>query len=148
MADSSHPNIEEAEGLLRPVMPDVFRVTYTPDMPSRDGTSFSWFQVVFAVGPGGSPDLRKQVHDLFPRMLGVLSKVSLAREADFVSLRARRFCPETKNLDPKHPVMFIEADWRGSALKSTSQSEDFSDWMERCVAYRNNFDGDDPLTRQ
>jgi hypothetical protein len=130
------------------MMPDRFSATYIPDMPRRDDTRFRWFQVVFAVGPGDTIVLRTQVHELFPRMLATLAQVLLATEADFLSLRARRFCPDTKVLDPAHPVMFIEADWAASAFRAMRRASDFSTWASECATYRNHFDRDDPFTRQ
>jgi hypothetical protein len=148
MADSRHPDVHRAESLLRPMMPDRFNVTYTPDMPRRDGTPFRWFQVVFAVGPGDTSGLRTQVHALFPRMFATLAQVQLATDADLISLRARRFCPDSKILDPAHPVMFIEADWLASAFRTMRRSDDYSAWAIECATYRNHFDRDDPLTKR
>jgi hypothetical protein len=148
MADSTHPEVEQAESMLRPLMPGRFNATYIPDMSRRDGTRFRWFQVVFAVGPADTSPLRTQVHELFPRMLATLARVRLATDADFISLRARRFCPDTKILDQAHPVMFVEADWAASAFRAMREASDFSTWASQCATYRNHFDRDDPLTRQ
>lgn len=148
MTNSTHPDVERAESLLRLLMPGRFSVTYTSDMPRRDGTAVRWFQVVFAVGSGETSVLRTQVHELFPRMLATLTQVRLANDADFISLRARRFCPNTRLLDPAHPVMFIEADWAASAFRAMRQASEFSTWAEVCATYHNHFDHDDPLTRQ
>ncbi|HEV2454293.1 MAG TPA: hypothetical protein VGY98_08530 [Verrucomicrobiae bacterium] len=100
MSDSVHPDIERAETLLRPMMPDRFSVTYEPAMPGSEGKLFRWFQVVFAVGPGDAAALRTQVHELFPRMLTALSPLASVHEADHVTLRARRFIPD---LDADRP---------------------------------------------
>ncbi|NDF00370.1 MAG: hypothetical protein EB034_19195 [Verrucomicrobia bacterium] len=129
-------------------MPGLFRVIYDPEMPQRDGTPFRWFQVVFAVGPGDAGNLRSQVHALFPRTLTTLSQAPLAADAQVISLRARRFCPDTKILDPAHPVMFIEVEWASSALRAMHQRNDYSTWSGECLTYRNHFDRADPLTRQ
>jgi hypothetical protein len=148
MSDSTHHDIERAEALLRPLMPGIFRVSYLPDMPRRDRTPARWFQVVFAVGPGDAPTLRTQVHALFPAMLAALSGLPLATDADIISLRARRHCPESSIYNPEHPFMFIEADWTGSTFRTMRQRSDFSTWGSECLSYRNHFDRDDPFTRQ
>jgi hypothetical protein len=148
MADFTGPEVERAESLLRPMMPGPFRVIYDPKMLGRDGRVYRWFQVVFAVGPGDARTLRSKVHALFPAMLVELSQLRLATDADVVSLRARRFCPDNKILDPEHPVMFIEAEWAGAALRAMQGRGDFSMSASDCLTYRNHFASDDPLTKQ
>jgi hypothetical protein len=129
-------------------MPDRFRADYIPDFPRRDGSAARWFQVVFAVGPGDATLLRTQVHELFPRMLAAVSDIPLATDADLISLRARRHCPDSEIYRPEHPFMFIEADWSGTAFRSMRQHRDFSVWPAECITYRNHFGAHDVLTRQ
>jgi hypothetical protein len=144
MNDSKHLDIERAETLLRPIMPDKFWVTYDPAMPGSDGKPFRWFQVVFAVGPGDIATLRAQVHELFPKMLVALSPLALVREADHVSLRARRFMPD---LGTDRPFMFIQADWTGAAVRQMRDNGDFSVWAKVCLSYRNDHDKQDVLNK-
>jgi hypothetical protein len=147
MGVPTHPDVEQAESLLRLMMPNPLSVVYTPEMPRRDGTPYRWFQVIFAVGPGDTPRLRNEVHLLFPRMLATLSQVRLVTDADVLSLRARRFCPDSNVLDPAHPVMFIEAEWAASVYFNMQNGGDFSKWARECLTYFNHFDRVDPLTR-
>lgn len=128
-------------------MPDVFKVDYFSDFPGRDGGTFRWFQVVFVVGPGHDATVRAQVHSLFERILTSISDFSVARDAEQVGLRARRWVPESPRYRPEHPVMFIEGFWPGSALATMRQRGDFSTWASECSTYVNRFDGHDPLTR-
>jgi hypothetical protein len=130
------------------MMPGAFRVVYIPDMPGRGGRAHRWFQVVFAIGPGDAKMLRLKVHGLFPVMLVEVSQLRLATEADVVSLRARRFYPDNKILDPEYAVMFIEAEWAGSVLGAMREHGDFSTWANDCLTYRNHFERDDPLTKR
>ena len=146
MSEPRHPDIEEIEALLRPIMPDRFRADYCADFHLRDGSTMRWFQVVFAIGPGDTALLRTQVHELFPRMLSSLAAMHLASGADLISLRARRFCPDAPN--PEHPVMFIEADWAGRTFRGMSERRDFSAWSAECITYRNHFDARDAFTRR
>jgi len=147
MVDFTDADVERAESFLRPMIPGLFRVIYDPKMLGRDGRVHRWFQVVFAVGPGDERSLRLKVHGLFPAMLVEVSQLRLATDAHVVSLRARRFYPDMKNLDPKNPVMFIEADWAGSALGAMRERGDFSTWAIDCLSYRNHFESDDPLMK-
>jgi len=128
-------------------MPDRFSAIYTPDMPGRGGTSFRWFQVVFAVGPGDGVILRAQIHELFPRILAVLSPLALASEADLISLRARRFIPDSK-LGDDHPFMFIEAEWTGSTFRLMRERGDFSGWASERLSYQNRIDKEDAFNKQ
>jgi hypothetical protein len=144
MGGFEHPDVEQVETLLRPMMPDRFLVDYIPDMPRRDGKPSQWFQVVFAVGPGDVAALRKQVHELFSRTLSAISQAHLPTAADVVSLRARRIFPDSK-LDP---VMFIEAEWARSGFLAMRKSGDFSGWSRECLSYCNHFDNADMFTKQ
>ena len=148
MNDLAYADIERAESLLRPLLPDRFSANYIPDFPRRDGSPTRWFQVVFAVGPGDMTVLRAQVHDLFPRMLTVLAQVNSATSADLVSLRARRHCPDSKIYNPDRPFMFIETEWSREGFGQMCQGRDFSQWHAHCATYRNCFDAEDVLTRQ
>jgi hypothetical protein len=129
-------------------MPGHFRADYIPDFPRRDGSTARWFQVVFAVGPGDAATLRTQVHDLFPRLLDTLSGVRLATDADLISLRARRHCPDSAIYHPERPFMFIEVDWSGTAFRSMRDHRDFSLWPSECIMYQNHFDAHYAFTRQ
>ena len=148
MNDIAHRDVQRAESLLRPLMLDIFSVNYLPDFPGRNGTRVRLFQVVFAVGPGEMVDLRSQVHDLFPKMLAALAQVKLAKEANVVSLCARRHCPDSKIYKPGRPFMFIEVDWAGAGLRLMCRKQDFSQWHTEYITYRNHFDADDVLTQQ
>jgi hypothetical protein len=146
VTDSTHPDLERAETLLRPMMPDRFSVLYEPEMPGEDGRIFRWFQVVFAVGPGDAVVLRAQVHELFPRMLAALSPLPSVRKADVVSLRARRFLPDQ---DPgfDRPYMFIQADWTGAAVRQIRGQKNFSVLANECLTYRNYQDKGDVFNK-
>lgn len=145
MSDPIHPDIEKAEILLRPMMPDIFSASYEPAMPGVGGKLFRWFQVVFAVGPGDSAILRSQVHELFPRMLAVISPLTSVHEADHVTLRARRFMPE---FSTDRPFMFIQANWTGAAVRQMREDGDFSSWANECLTYRNEHDKNDPFNKR
>jgi|ERR1035441_3833910 hypothetical protein len=147
MADFAHPDVERAKTLLRPMMPDKFDVIYTPDMPGHDGRQFRWFQVVFVVGPGDGVILRSQIHELFPRMLAAISPLALVSDTDHISLRARRFMPDSA-LGSDHPFMFIEADWIGSAVRQMREHDDFSHWADESLTYHNRFDRVDTFSKQ
>jgi hypothetical protein len=139
--------IEQVEAQLRSFMPKRFRASYDPAFPGSNGKIFRWFQVCFEVGPGEDSFIRTQVHDLFERMLAVLSELNLVYESDHVSLRARRHYPDSKTYNPDHPFMFIEVDWSGSAIQAMRKQASFSAWAAICLTYRNCFDKNDPLTR-
>jgi hypothetical protein len=124
------------------MMPDRFSVLYEPEMPAEDGKLFRWFQVVFAVGPGDAVVLRTQVHQLFPRMLAALSPLASVRQADVVSLRARRFLPD-QDSGFDRPSMFIQADWTGATVLQLRGQRDFSVWSNECLSYRNYHDKGD-----
>jgi len=142
MDDFKQPDVEQANMLLRPIMPDKFRIIYIPDMPRIDLTPARWFQVIFIVGPGDNAVLRSKVHELFPRMLCALSPVPLVSESDFISLRARRIFS-----DPNSTPMFIEAEWSGSCLQKMRLNKNFSVWSGEFISYQNRFDLKDPLTK-
>jgi hypothetical protein len=148
VSDPINPDLERAETLLRPMMPDRFSVIYEPEMPGEDGKkSFRWFQVVFAVGPGDTAVLRAQVHELFPKMLSALSALSSVREADVVSLRARRFLPD-QDSGFDRPPMFIQADWTGPIVWQIRRQKDFSVWAVECLTYRNYQDKGDIFNKR
>lgn len=147
MSDSKHPDLERAEALLRPMMPDRFSVIYEPEMPRDDGKIFRWFQVVFAVGPGDPAVLRGQVHELFPKMLAALSPLTSVREADVVSLRARRFLPD-QDSGFDRPNMFIQADWTGAIVRQLRGQRSFSVWVNECLTYRNFHDKGDVFNKR
>ena len=128
------------------MMPDRFSVIYEPEMPGENGKLFRWFQVVFAVGPGDTGALRAQVHELFPKMLTALSPLASVREADVVSLRARRFLPD-QDSGFDRPQMFIQADWTGAIVRQIRGQKDFSVWANECLTYRNYQDKGDVFTR-
>jgi len=128
------------------MMPDRFSIIYEPQMPGEDGKIFRWFQVVFAVGPGDADVLRAQVHELFPRMLVALSPLPSVHKADVITLRARRFLPDQ---DPgfDRPYMFIQADWRGAAVRQIRGQKNFSVWAGECLTYRNYQDKGDVFNK-
>ena len=132
--------------ILRPMMPDKFDVIYTPDMPGHDGRQFRWFQVVFAVGPGDTAVLHAEIHELFPRTLAAISPLALVSKADHVSLRARRFIPDS-SLGSDHPFMFIEADWTGSAVRQMRERGDFSNWASESLSYCNHLEREDTFNK-
>jgi hypothetical protein len=138
---------ERGTSLLRSLMPEAFKVIYIPDFPRLVGGTGHWFQVVFAVGPGDDAAVRAEVHSLFERMLHILSDLSAVREADQVSLRARRRVPESATCRPEHPLMFIEASWAGATIEALRERQDFSSWARELSEYSNWFDQNDPLTR-
>jgi len=129
-------------------MPARFRVSYDPAFPGSNGKLFSWFQVVFKVGPGEDSTIRMQVHNLFERMLAAFSELNLVCESDLVSLSARRHYPDSKIYNPDHPFMFIEAEWSGSAVRAMSKQANFTSWATACLDYSNLFDRNDPLTKK
>jgi hypothetical protein len=137
--------IEQAEERLHVFMPGRFHVSYDPAFPGSNGKIFRWFQVCFEVGPGEDSFIRTQVHDLFERMLTVLSELNLVCESDHVSLRARRHYPDSKTYNPDHPFMFIEADWSGSVIKAMGKQTSFAAWATTCLSYCNRFNKNDPL---
>ena len=139
--------IEQAEKRLRGFMPGRFHVSYDPAFPGSKGKIFGWFQVCFEVGPGEDSFIRSQVHDLFERMLTVLSDLNLVCESGHVSFRARRHYPNSKTYDPDHPFMFIEADWSGSAIQAMREQTSFLFWSANCLSYQNRFDKNDPLNK-
>ncbi len=147
MGKSTHPDIERAESVLAPLMPDRFSVIYEPEMPGPDGRLLKWFQVVFVVGPGDDAVLRAQVHDLFPKMLAALSALTSVRSADVVSVRTRRF---QLHQDPifDRPSMFIQADWSGAVVRQNRKQRDFLVWANECLAYRNYHDKGDIFNKQ
>lgn len=147
LSDPIKPDVESAETLLRPMMPDRFSVIYEPEMPGENGKLFRWFQVVFAVGPGDAAVLRAQVHELFPKMLSALSALASVREADVVSLRARRFLPD-QDSGFDRPHMFIQADWTGTTVRQIRKQKDFSVWVNECLTYRNYYDKGDIFNKR
>jgi hypothetical protein len=140
--------IEQIEAQLRSFMPRRFRVSYDPAFPSSKGDLCKWFQVILEIGPGEDPTIRTQVHNLFERILASLAEHNLVCESDVVSLRARRHYPDSKTYNPDHPFMFIEAEWRGSAIRMTGKQKSFNSWMTTCLDYHNRFDKNDPLTKE
>jgi len=136
---------QQATALLAPVMPSSFKVTYDPFFPRADGSTFSWFQVVFAVGPGEETELRELVHATFEKALTRLARLRPAIKSDHVTLRARRHVPPTT--DPKWPHMFIECSWRGTDLRALILARDMTQWHAVCQTYLNRASKDDPLTR-
>jgi hypothetical protein len=147
VSDSIHPDIEKAETVLGPMMPDRFSVIYEPEMPGPDGKLFRWFQVVFAVGPGDTAILRTQVHELFPKMLAALSPLASVSQADVVSLRARRFLPD-QDSGFDRPNMFIQADWAGATVRQLRGQKTFSVWANECLTYRNYHDKGDIFNKR
>ena len=139
--------IKQVEAQLRSFMPGRFRVSYDPAFPSSNGKIFRWFQVVFEVGPEEDSDIRAQVHELFEKMVTVLSEMNLVCESNHVSLRARRHCPDNKMYNPDHPFMFIEVDWSGPAIQAMRKQTSFPSWSVTCLSYRNCFDKNDPLNK-
>jgi hypothetical protein len=139
--------IKQAEEQLREFMPGRFHVSYDPTFPGSNGKIFRWFQVCFEVDSGEDSFIRAQVHDLFERMLTVLSDLNLVCESGHVSLRARRHFPDSKMYNPDHPFMFIEADWSGSAIQSMRKETSFPSWSVACLSYQNRFDKNDPLNK-
>lgn len=129
------------------MMPDRFSVIYEPEMPGEDGKIFRWFQVVFAVGPGDASVLRAQVHELFPKMLSALAPLPSVREADVVSLRARRFLQD-QDSGFDRPNMFIQADWAGAMVRQLRGQRSFSVWANECVTYRNYHDKADVFNKR
>lgn len=138
-SESIHPDLAEAEALLRPIAPGKFSAIYEPEMPEEDGRLYRLFQVVFAVGPGDADVLRAQVHEILPKMLAALSPLASVQQADVVSLRARRFLPD-QNPRSDRPSMFIHVDWTGSAIRQMRKLRNFSIWSYECLAYRNYHD--------
>jgi len=137
--------VKHGTSLLRPLMTDVSKVTYDPAFPRSNGSLARWFQVAFAVGPGDDTTVLADVHSRFEQMLSVLSDLPAVRNADVVSLRARRRVPESPLYRPEHPLMFIEGEWLGAAIASMRELHDFSSWAKECCTYRDHFDGNDPL---
>jgi hypothetical protein len=133
--------------MLKPFMPDEFKVEYWPSFPRTDSSTFRWFQVIFAIGPGDDATARAEVHSLFERILIEISDISIVRHAEQVSLRARRRVPDSPLYREDHPFMFIESSWTGSVLACMRKQHDFSGWACSCSAYVNRFDLCDPLTR-
>jgi hypothetical protein len=138
VSDSKHPDIEKAEALLRPMMPDRFAVTYKSATPRSDGKLFRWFEVVFVVGPGEAGALRAQVHELFPRMLAALSPLPSVHEADRVILCARQF----------GSYFGIQANWTAAAVRQMRDSDDFSAWANACLTCRNDHDKNDAFNKR
>jgi hypothetical protein len=143
----SQESVEPAEAverriteMLRPHFSDLFVVNYHPKFPRPDGTTFSLFQVVFAVGPGNDAEVRAAVHKHIEQLLRILSPLLEVRQS-VVSLRARRHIPPLSR--PDHPHMFIECSWHGSRLAATDDGD--HGWHSRCLQYVNRFDDDDPL---
>lgn len=129
--------------LLQPLFADRFRVIYDPAFPRQDGSTFAWFQVVFAVGPAGDADARAHVHVRFAQLLAKLASLPEAQRSDTVSFRARRHVPPRTT--PDHPHMFIECDWHGAAVSEIQRTNSFSAWHLHCHSYVNRFDSHDPL---
>jgi hypothetical protein len=129
--------------LLQPLFTDLFRVIYDPAFPRADGSTFSWFQVVFAVGPEADATARTQVHERFVQLLTALAPLPEVQHADTISVRARRHVPP--HSAPDHPHMFIECAWRGDALADIQRTQSFASWHSRCYYYVNRFDSHDPL---
>lgn len=116
-------------------------------MPGENGKLFRWFQVVFASGPGDPDILRTQAHELFLQMLAALSPLASVREADVVSLRARRFLHNQDSAFDR-PSMFIQAEWTGTAVRQIRRRTDFSFLAGNCLAYRNFHDKGDVFNKQ
>jgi len=140
--------VEVSASLLRPFMPDVFKVDYLPEFPRPYGGTGRWFQVVFAIGPGIDAAVGAEVHSLFERILLVLSDLTVVRNADAVSLRARRRIPESPLYRPDHPLIYIESSWTGAAITAMYERREFSSWASMCSDYINRFDRNDPLARR
>jgi hypothetical protein len=142
-AASQSPELVERRvtDLLKPYFADLFVVNYHPSFPRPDRSTFSLFQVVFAVGPGEDSDMRAAVHGRFGMLLRLLSPLPEVQSSDVV-LRARRHVPSRSR--PDHPHMFIECAWHGSKL-AAMYSADFTSWHSHCDFYINRFDRHDPL---
>jgi hypothetical protein len=139
--------LQRTKVLLEPLLPDVFNISYLPDMPKRQGGTASLFQVVFMVGPRDDAMLREIVHSLFEQMLIALSAIPLVLATDVISLRARRRIPESPLYQPDHGFMFIESSWSGAAIATMRDDSSYSSWAQNCLEYHNKFDKNDPLTR-
>ncbi len=135
---------DEATTLLRPIMHDVYNVVYDPKFPRPDGSTFSIFQVVFAIGSSDDVEARSTVHKLFEKILALVADLESVRRSDFVTLRCRR---RTQTSQSGHPFMYIEADWEGKSVAEMQKDGSYSTWANRCKRYINRWDKNDPLTR-
>jgi hypothetical protein len=128
---------EMATLLLQAVLSDSFQVDYWPAFPRSDGTTFSWFQVVFAVA-NSAQDLRLFVHDKMAKILEAVAMLKDVQRADRVTLRCRRRMP-----DANRPVMFIEAEWTGDVVANLAHSGNYSHCLKVNRRYANRFDDSD-----
>ena len=122
------------------ILPDVYNIMYDPAFPSALGKHFSWFQIVFAIGPGSDAEIRDQTLDLFQKLIYILSSEKVYTFSELVSIRVRRHVPEST---PDHPHMFIEAVWDSNNLKDIAATQ----WHERAKSFVNRFDQSDPLNK-
>ena len=142
-SESRQPVERRVSALLKPLFTDHFRVIYEPAFPRKDGSTFPWFQVVFAVGPADDATARAMVHERFVQLLATLASLPEVQHADTVSFRSRRHVPP--RTAPDHPHMFIECAWHGAAVSDLQRTQNFSAWQSHCYFYVNRFDSHDPL---
>ena len=134
---------QRVASLLQPLFADQFRVIYDPAFPRANGTTFSWFQVIFAAGPAEEATARALVHERYREILGTIAMLPEVQRADIVALRARRHVPNPEA--PDYPHMFIECAWDGPAVAAMNLAQDFAAWHSHCYSYVNRVDQSDPL---
>ena len=146
MFESTQDKVErQVTELIRPQFDDLFRVIYDPAFPLPDGSTFAWFQVIFAVGPADDSDARVQVFERFFGLLPVLAAKREVQKAGTVALRARRRVPSQS--EPDHPPMYIECAWAGAVVAEMRRTRNFAAWHSVCKSFINRFDRNDPLTK-
>lgn len=136
--------IRRVTKLLQPHFTDLFSVYYEPAFPRRDHSTFSLFQVVFAVGPGEDAKVRDDVLLKFKQLLELLAPLPEVQHSA-VNLCARRHAPP--HSPPDHPYMFIECGWYGSEVAEMLRKHNFVSWHSYCCRYINRFDENDALNK-
>ena len=122
------------------ILPDTVNVVYEPAFPNRDGSKFSWFQIIFSIGPGEDEVIKAESLQLIERLFEMLIKNRVQEIAEIVSIRIRR---RTKDSSPEHPPMYIEVGCNGIDLNKANP-KNWYDFSFTCV---NRFDRNDPMNK-
>jgi hypothetical protein len=125
---------------VKNLLPDLYNITYDPKCPRADKTTFSWFQIIFAIGPGKDEKIKEQCFVYIPTLFEIFKKHEIYKFSDIVGIRIRR---RTKDSPFDHPYMYIEVGCNGDKLKYIT----FENWYEQCFTYINRFDVNDEMNK-
>jgi hypothetical protein len=90
MINFTDNTISKIEKELEKLLLDVFNVVYNPKFPNQDKTTFSWFQIIFAIGPGKNNEMKEQSLAYIPALFKIFVKYKVYKFSDIVSIRIRR----------------------------------------------------------